>query len=29
VAGSLRKAAQAFAGEVAGGVFPGPEHAYR
>jgi len=29
VAGSLRSAAQAFAGEVAGGQFPGPEHAYR
>jgi 3-methyl-2-oxobutanoate hydroxymethyltransferase len=29
VAGSLRSAAQSFAGEVAGGQFPGPEHAYR
>jgi 3-methyl-2-oxobutanoate hydroxymethyltransferase len=29
VAASLRSAAQSFAGEVAGGQFPGPEHAYR
>jgi 3-methyl-2-oxobutanoate hydroxymethyltransferase len=29
VAGSLRSAAQSFADEVAGGQFPGPEHAYR
>jgi len=29
VAGDLRSAAQSFADEVAGGQFPGPEHAYR
>ena len=29
VAGSLRSAAQSFADQVAGGQFPGPEHAYR